>query len=236
MTGGPQPASSPPKCSAVSQIHGPPAVLQNAAHLIKFMGCFPGNQACVPHPVHPPTAPSSTYTKGILHQLYLPKVVIHHQRPSTDTHDPLTPTVPPARSLSLAGEILVDVKVEQEHQQLSPLFRYPCYSSSYSPCGIDDTFRASGAARPPRGKSRTPNYSYERLQVPDKLFNTDPTARRQTRLRFCQVGHQGENQVNAENLVTSEMCVEGGSAGSVGTIHHHPYCLMRCGDQGLMCV
>ncbi|KNZ61273.1 hypothetical protein VP01_1428g2 [Puccinia sorghi] len=55
---------------------------------------------------------SRVIPKGIIHQLYLPKVVIHHQHPSTNTHDPLPPTVPPARSLSLAREILMDVQVE----------------------------------------------------------------------------------------------------------------------------
>ncbi|KNZ55246.1 hypothetical protein VP01_272g5 [Puccinia sorghi] len=77
--------------------------------------------------MRPAPGPSSSdcsifnlHPKGI-HQLYLPKAVIHHQRPSTDTHDPLAPTVPPARSLSLAGEILVDVQVEQEVAQAEEL-------------------------------------------------------------------------------------------------------------------
>jgi len=99
---------------------------------------------------------------------------------------------------------------------------------------IDDMFRASGATRPPGCKSRTPAYSYERLQVPDEPFNTDPVSylvigprlrgkflpEKARRLGvkpgpdFAKLVNGESIQVNAENLVTSDMCVEGGSAGS----------------------
>lgn len=99
---------------------------------------------------------------------------------------------------------------------------------------IDDMFRASGATRLPGGKTRTPAYSYERLQVPDEPFNTDPVSylvigprlrgkflpEKAKRLGvkpgpdFAKLVNGESIQVNPENLVTSDMCVEGGSAGS----------------------
>lgn len=123
---------------------------------------------------------------------------------------------------------------------------------------IDDMFRASGATRLPGGKTRTPAYSYERLQVPDEPFNTDPVSylvigprlrgkflpEKAKRLGvkpgpdFAKLVNGESIQVNPENLVTSDMCVEGGSAGSVGAIPLITLitCLMRCSDQRLMSV
>ncbi|KAI7941104.1 hypothetical protein MJO28_013389 [Puccinia striiformis f. sp. tritici] len=99
---------------------------------------------------------------------------------------------------------------------------------------VDDMFRASGAARPIGKKNTTPAYSYQRLQVPDEPINTDPVSYLVLgpRLRgkflpdkakrlgvkpgpdFAKLVNGESIQVNEETIVTSEMCLEGGSAGS----------------------
>jgi len=98
--------------------------------------------------MRPAPGPSSSdcsifnlHPKGI-HQLYLPKAVIHHRRPSTDTDDQLAPTVPPARSLSLAGEILVDVQVEQEVAQAEEL---QFSGENSKPIGVAPTSKPAAA-------------------------------------------------------------------------------------------
>ena len=55
-----------------------------------------------------------------IHQLH-PKAFRHHQGPSTNTDNHLAPTVPPDRSLSLAGDILVDVQIERMIPQAEEL-------------------------------------------------------------------------------------------------------------------
>ncbi|PLW10452.1 hypothetical protein PCANC_23155 [Puccinia coronata f. sp. avenae] len=99
---------------------------------------------------------------------------------------------------------------------------------------INDMFRASGTSRPHGGKNSTPAYSYQKLQLPDKPLNTDPVSyliigprlrgkflpEKAKRLGvkpgpdFAKLVNGESIQVDAENLVTSDMCMEDGSAGS----------------------
>ncbi|OAV93262.1 hypothetical protein PTTG_08554 [Puccinia triticina 1-1 BBBD Race 1] len=99
---------------------------------------------------------------------------------------------------------------------------------------IDDMFRATGTARAFGKKNTTPAYSYQKLQAPDKSLNADPVSYLVIgpRLRgkflpdkakrlgvkpgpdFAKLVNGESIQVNGETVVTSDMCVEGGSAGS----------------------
>jgi ribonuclease Z len=105
---------------------------------------------------------------------------------------------------------------------------------------IDDMFRASGTSRPMGKKNTTPAYSYQRLQVPDVPLHTDPVSylvigprlrgkflpEKAKRLgvkpgpNFAKLVNGESVQVNGETVVTSDMCVEGGSAGSVCSPAH----------------
>ncbi|KAA1097812.1 hypothetical protein PGT21_020890 [Puccinia graminis f. sp. tritici] len=77
--------------------------------------------------MRPPPGPSSSpvsvfnlHPKGI-HQLYLPKDLIDFQTQSDQQPNPSQLAVPPTRSRSLAGEILVDVHVEHQVQKAEVL-------------------------------------------------------------------------------------------------------------------
>ncbi|KAA1085400.1 hypothetical protein PGT21_005832 [Puccinia graminis f. sp. tritici] len=133
---------------------------------------------------------------------------------------------------------------------------------------IDDMFRASGTSRPLGKKNTTPAYSYQRLQEPDEPLNTDPVSYLVIgpRLRgkflpekakqlgvkpgpnFAKLVNGESVQVNGETVVTSDMCVEGGSAGSaffissIGSMEQlgrttlvDPACISRVSDGANLC-
>ncbi|KAA1064017.1 hypothetical protein PGTUg99_008210 [Puccinia graminis f. sp. tritici] len=133
---------------------------------------------------------------------------------------------------------------------------------------IDDMFRASGTSRPLGKKNTTPAYSYQRLQEPDEPLNTDPVSYLVIgpRLRgkflpekakqlgvkpgpnFAKLVNGESVQVNGETVVTSDMCVQGGSAGSaffissIGSMEQlgrttlvDPACISRVSDGANLC-
>ncbi|EFP94311.1 uncharacterized protein PGTG_20265 [Puccinia graminis f. sp. tritici CRL 75-36-700-3] len=133
---------------------------------------------------------------------------------------------------------------------------------------IDDMFRASGTSRPLGKKNTTPAYSYQRLQEPDEPLTTDPVSYLVIgpRLRgkflpekakqlgvkpgpkFAKLVNGESVQVNGETVVTSDMCVEGGSAGlaffisSIGSMEQlgrttlvDPACISRVSDGANLC-